>query len=287
MTGKTNDASPTSSPYKASWLRRAGTLCAIAVLKRVRKRYSGVLFLTRGLCVKYGKDIDLAEAATLNYVRGHTSIPVAKVHCAFQHGDATYILMERLPGQKLAHGWTQRSVESQQNILSQLKGMVNQMRDLKPPHGSAVANVDGGSLTDPRLPGLGLAHPVQTSTRFGPFEDVKAFHRWLRRPAYDRQDDNFAEVNDLIAFHEDTEWGMPVFIHGDLSSLNILADGDTVTGIVDWETAGWYPAYWEYTTAMQVNFKNEFWKGYIDDFIEPRPDDLRMESIRQKYFGDT
>lgn len=36
--------------------------------------------------------------------------------------------------------------------------------------------------------------------------------------------------------------GWPLkFTHGDLRSLNILACGDSIVGIVDWETAGWYP----------------------------------------------
>lgn len=76
-----------------------------------------------------------------------------------------------------------------------------------------------------------------------------------------------------------------VLTHGDLSSLNILVKNDKVTGIVDWESSGWYPSYWEHITAMQVNFGNEFWEDYIDLFIEPRPDDLQMERIRQTYFG--
>jgi len=41
-----------------------------------------------------------------------------------------------------------------------------------------------------------------------------------------------------------------VFTHADLNPWNILADetGQT-TGIVDWECAGWYPEYWDYTKA--------------------------------------
>ena len=32
-----------------------------------------------------------------------------------------------------------------------------------------------------------------------------------------------------------------VLAHGDLSSLNIMVEADEVVGIVDWETAGWFP----------------------------------------------
>ncbi|UPK91001.1 hypothetical protein LCI18_001936 [Fusarium solani-melongenae] len=77
-----------------------------------------------------------------------------------------------------------------------------------------------------------------------------------------------------------------VLTHGDLSNLNILIHGDTVVGIVDWETAGWFPPYWEYTTAKYVNPQNPCWADPVDQFITPMPEELRMETIRRKYFGD-
>lgn len=283
------DTPSKSQPIHATWLRRTATLCAIQILTRVRKvlrkPFDDVLFPGNGLCIKYGKRVDLAEAATLEYVRMHTCVPVPRVHCAFTHRENTYIVMQKLPGEKLSYGWRARSSESQQRILDQLKTMVDELRSLKSPHGTAVANVDGGSLTDPRLPGLDLVYPVKTSWRFGPFEDIKDFHRWLRRPAEEVQPGHHAEINELITMHETTEWGLPVFTHGDLSSLNVLVEGDKVTGIVDWEIAGWYPSYWEYTTAKQVNFRNEFWEEYIEKFIEPKPKELRMEVLRQTHFG--
>lgn len=49
-----------------------------------------------------------------------------------------------------------------------------------------------------------------------------------------------------------------VLTHGDLSSLNVLVRGDEVVGVVDWETTGWFPRYWEYTCAKNVNPYNTF-----------------------------
>lgn len=85
---------------------------------------------------------------------------------------------------------------------------------------------------------------------------------------------------------QDRPWPPPVFTHGDLSSLNILVRSDEVVGIIDWETAGWYPSYWEYTTACQVNPRNPFWREQIDKFLEPMPGELEMDQVRLKYFGD-
>ena len=84
--------------------------------------------------------------------------------------------------------------------------------------------------------------------------------------------------------HKDT-WPL-CFTHDDLSSLNILVCEGDVVGIVDWETAGWYPSYWEYTTAWNANPQNKFWRKDIDRFLEPKPRELAMEKLHVKYFGD-
>ncbi|KAL2856737.1 hypothetical protein BJX68DRAFT_229393 [Aspergillus pseudodeflectus] len=93
-----------------------------------------------------------------------------------------------------------------------------------------------------------------------------------------------AEVRDLIT-QQNRSWPL-VFTHGDLSSLDILARGDKIVGMIDWETAGWYPSYWEYTSAHQVNPQNSFCVDEIDKFLQPMPEQLKMEQTRQKYFGD-
>ncbi|KAL3480369.1 kinase-like domain-containing protein [Aspergillus californicus] len=84
-------------------------------------------------------------------------------------------------------------------------------------------------------------------------------------------------VQELIKQHGG-DWPM-VFTHGDLSSLNVLVRGDTIVGIIDWETSGWYPSYWEYTTACQSFLVEE-----IDKFLHPMPEELSMDRARQRYF---
>jgi thiamine kinase-like enzyme len=77
-----------------------------------------------------------------------------------------------------------------------------------------------------------------------------------------------------------------VFTYGDLNSMNIIASGDGVVSIIDWETAEWYPSYWEYITAWNVNPQNQFWREEVDRLLHPMPKELEMEKIRLKYFGD-
>ncbi|PWY69036.1 kinase-like protein [Aspergillus sclerotioniger CBS 115572] len=267
----------TSTPINDTPFNRYSTLLAIKLFKRTRQYYGGVLMLTDKLCVKYGRHVHLSEASTMRFIAEHTSIPVPKVYCAFTRSGRTYIIMERINGDMIGMGWVKRPEKTKAKMLSQLSGMISEMRELKPPEGMGVASVDNGSLYDCRL----LSH--SESIRFGPFDTVQDFHRYLRMgvEADTRHD---PEIQALIEQHG-KDWPL-VFTHGDLSSLNILARDDEVVGIVDWETAGWYPSYWEYTTASQVNPQNSFWIHEIDKFLQPMPEELAMEGIRQKYFGD-
>ncbi|KAF4635892.1 hypothetical protein G7Y89_g2199 [Cudoniella acicularis] len=262
---------------KSTRFRRFLVLAAIKLLKRIRPHHGTVIFVSDKLCIKYGPLRHLPEASTMQFIAQHTSIPVPKVHCTFTRKGWTYIAMERINGEMMGQGWVNRSDESKAKLLAQLKGLIEEMRKIQPPEGQGVSNVDGGQLWDCRIPGKTLCH--------GPFESIDDFHRYLRG-GFDAHPDHYPEVSRLIEL-QDRPWPGPVFTHGDLSSLNILIRGDEVVGIIDWETAGWYPSYWEYTSASQVNPRNYFWREEIPKFLEPIPEALEMETIRQKYFGDT
>ena len=264
-------------PINATPFRRYLTLLAIKLVKRFRKPEGTVLFLSDKVCVKFRSDARdaFSEASTMRFVAERTSLPVPRVHCAFAHRNRAYIVMERIHGDDVGAGWVRRSEESKAKILDQLGNMIEEMRRITPPEGTGVARVDGGPLCDHRLPG---------ANHFGPFATVRDFHRHLRG-GLEANPGHRPEISELISRQDGLQCPV-VFTHGDLSSLNVLASGDRVVGIVDWETAGWYPSYWEYTTAWNVNPQNQFWRDEVDKFLRPMPEELEMEKIRLKYFGD-
>ena len=211
----------------------------------------------------------------MQFVARHTSIPVPKVYCAFEREGCKYILMERVQGKILWADWLARSAESKEKILAQIKDMVDQLRRIPAPSGQGISNVAGGPLFDGRLSGRSY---------HGPFDTLQDFHRHLRE-SYEGELEDATEANKLVEWHN-KYCGKPVFTHGDLSTLNIIAQGDKVVGIIDWETAGWWPEYWEYTSAWHVNPYNEFWREEVDRFLEPKVEQLDMEKIRRKFFAD-
>lgn len=55
-----------------------------------------------------------------------------------------------------------------------------------------------------------------------------------------------------------------VFTHADAAPRNIVVnEKNTVTGILDWENAGWYPNYWEYAQILRPAFWGD-WSVWMD-----------------------
>ncbi|PQE32342.1 kinase-like domain protein [Rutstroemia sp. NJR-2017a WRK4] len=126
---------------------------------------------------------------------------------------------------------------SKASIFQQLQRMIEELRSVQC-ESPAVSNLEGGPIYDCRLP---------KTTFWGLFESIDDFI-WHGPIHISVTTAVLSDVKEVVAFHESVKHP-PVLTHGDLSSFNILVRDDEVVGIIDWETAGWLPYYWEYTTA--------------------------------------
>lgn len=263
--------------------RAVRTLVLLAVkathhklLRRFWRKQSGLLHIFN-ICIKTKPDENLAEAHAMRFVASCTSIPVPKVYYAFTYKGISYIVMRHIKGHMAGYGWSCRTEESKMRILDQLRRMITELRSIPVPEGAGVSSVDGGPFYDCRLP---------SRLYWGPYATAREFHEALVDGTdLDTECTVTPDLSELFEFYRQSGNKL-VLTHGDLSSLNILVQGDAVVGILDWETAGWFPAYWEYTCAKYVNPQNPFWADPVDQFLTPMPHELKMETIRRKYFGD-
>jgi aminoglycoside phosphotransferase len=274
-----------SLPIKNKFFHRALTLTALRTTANLYK-HPGVfaVLISKWHLVKTGPDVHLSEAVTMKFIAENTSIPVPKVYCSFIYKNRTYIVMERVRGRVLHAVWGTLSEKSRQDLLHQLKLMFDGLRALERPRDVGVQNCVGGSLYDSRIP--------HCRHRFGPFKNIQDFHLWLREEHQlssieEKQDEHqdWREIKEM-AVRQDGAWPPPVFTHGDLNPFNILVRNGKIVSIIDWEFSGWYPPYWEYTSAWYGNRLRPYWQNVLDKFLEPYPDDLKMEITRQKWWGD-
>ena len=260
-------------------------------LARIALHTTAKFFRNKGPCVpiskhmivKTGFSVHLMEAATMQYVARHTTIPVPKVYSSFLRKNQAYIIMERIRGDDLATIWKTLSKESLENIFSQLKTMIQELRSLKPSPNLGVGSCIGGSLYDSRLP--------NGTPRFGPFKTIQDFHGWLRDDIKATQIGSHVtgqDVDDIKAMiaRQEGEWANPTFTHCDLNPSNILIRGHEIVGILDWEFSGWYPSYWEYTSAWLGNRTRVEWQGILLSLLDPYPEELEMEKTRSKWWGE-
>ncbi|KAG6104364.1 hypothetical protein E4U13_008404 [Claviceps humidiphila] len=45
---------------------------------------------------------------------------------------------------------------------------------------------------------------------------------------------------------------------------NIMMYNGRLSGIIDWETCGWFPDYWDYTKAHYITKFNRRWLKMVD-----------------------
>ncbi|TVY46266.1 hypothetical protein LOCC1_G004151 [Lachnellula occidentalis] len=270
-----------------TFLRRSLTLLALKTTARFFKYDGPCARISKNLIVKTSPSVHLTEATTMEFVAANTSIPVPHVYCSFVHRNRAYIVMERISGQPFPEALKTLSDADREDIFTQLRSMIQQLRKLEPPPGTGVESCTGGSLRDPRNP---RARP-----RFGPFKKVQDFHLWLRDGVQIKEHPEVANVHmtdqdwrDLreMAAKQDGAWSNLTFTHGDLNPFNIMIRGNQVVSIIDWESAGWYPFYWEYTSAWCGNITRKWWQDRVIKFLDPYPDELKMEITRQKWWGE-
>ncbi|KAL4881281.1 kinase-like domain-containing protein [Aspergillus karnatakaensis] len=263
-------------------LNRFLTLLALKTTAKLYTRNGPCKRISRHMIVKSDSWTHLTEAATMKFVSENTSIPVPKVYCSFVWKNRAYIVMQRIQGRSIPSAWRDLSQESRQELFNSLKAIIQELRSLKPSEGTGVESCIGGSLRDSRIP--------KSQPRFGPFETINGFHLWLRNGLRPLERSTWGDEQEweeikAMAAKQDGPWPTSVFTHGDLNPSNIFVHGDRVAGIIDWEFSGWYPHYWEYTSAWLGNQTTTEWQEDLCKFLDQYPAELEMEKIRYRWWG--
>ena len=139
--------------------------------------------------------------------------------------------------------------------MMELSSYIDRMRAYDSPWGSRICSVDESAVSGPRIPG----------SLMGPWDNEDAFHdayiaigspeRWYSsRP--------FAEVL-ATAQQMKTITHRIRFTHGDLMPHNIMIHNGHISGIIDWECAGWLPEYWEYVSMLRSPSMDFWWPKLV------------------------
>ncbi|EJU02338.1 kinase-like protein [Dacryopinax primogenitus] len=149
--------------------------------------------------------------------------------------------MTELPGKTLLEVIETLSPGEIVDIGMDLRTHLSEFRRIPNPYPTQVWGASGGEWLAPRFH-YDWDMPV--------FEDVAAFHNWIQSVTGQYWPLVQPKVEKTFAKYHNTP---TVFTHGDIAPHNILIEGGRISGLIDWETSGWMPHYWENICCVEPN----------------------------------
>ncbi|PGH11071.1 hypothetical protein AJ79_05113 [Helicocarpus griseus UAMH5409] len=218
---------------------------------------SRVKSLPLGLCLKRCRGNTENEANALRLIEKNTSINAPKlIGYAVIDKKSGFLLMTKLPGIPLSKVYYRTTYEEREKMAKNLADWISQLRRIPNKSGRLIANVSGGPITD---------HMSEPDQHRGPYNSVEEFNDDLTQKVFNIQEHKSKQpIATLYRKKYDV-----CFTHSDLHNTNILVQNGQLSGLIDWENAGFKPEYWEFVRAM--------W---------PYGGDKRLTSIFRMAFGN-
>ncbi|ESZ96857.1 serine/threonine protein kinase [Sclerotinia borealis F-4128] len=198
---------------------------------------TGAVLVSRvpfGLYIKRTTRSGLNEPNALKLVEQYTSIPAPRFVDVGNHGNEIYLVMTRVPGQQLRHIYHLMSYTERNRLADDLADYISQLGRIPNTTAYMIGGTLGGPAIDHRMPNSGIGGPFNTEADFNNFL-VSHIESTSAR---------------ILGEENEPRNHRLVFTHSDLHWSNILMDQGRLSGIIDWECAGFKPEYWEFTKAM-------------------------------------
>ncbi|KAH7130651.1 hypothetical protein B0J11DRAFT_523737 [Dendryphion nanum] len=198
------------------------------------------------IVVKINKSCDTTEVHVLHHIHEHSqNIPAPIPFGMIKIGKWSYTFISFIQGVPLDRIWGDLTTDRKCYVREKLNAIFTELRRLPGP--SKEGYLGGG--TPPICKGGHRFTKISSS----PIVNETQFNSFLL-------DDSWLEPAQL----QYVQMSLPsdhriVMTHGDLCPLNILVESEhilDITGVVDWETGGAYPEYWEYVNAFKSSFNN-------------------------------
>ena len=239
-----------------------------------------VVRVGRHFVVKYGQGVDIIEGENMLFVQSRTTITIPKVYALYTEPSTkkNYIVMENVDGDTLASRWPSLTRQQKEVIVAKLRCFYEELRQIPSPGYF-------GSLGERHLLDEIFWTCEEAPSINGPFKSEDALNEAMAlkyihdgRPTY-KADFYRQSLSYVFRGHQ------PIYTHADCQRKNIIickvAPGDRdlnadhhledeykVT-IVDWEKAGWYPSYWEYSLALYALRWDDDWGLFILKMLSP------------------
>ncbi|CBX90596.1 hypothetical protein LEMA_P056300.1 [Plenodomus lingam JN3] len=166
------------------------------------------------------------ESDTIQYVKRISSIPIPEIIFSWVdvEWDRTFLVLKALKGRTLDQVWESLSANRRMEIADKVAQFC---RTLALSTSEMLMTANGNAALEPFLTSLPPAsEPSWKPRNLGPFSSCQ-LRSYLSKPTV---------LDDIDLFH---------FYHADLGPSNVIVTDDgSIVGIIDWESAAFYPKFW-------------------------------------------
>ena len=244
--------------------------------------------------IKWGSKVKPAEEAAMRLVQRHAPhIPIPTLHRSTYESDGDSdgricygeLTMSLVPGESLKTAWARFDDTIKARICNAIWDLVAEIQKIPRPASLISAAPQGQDIdiktlyctadgSPSRDPLLGTTNDDDVCPRF--FNETTLHQRiYARYIAHNGL--SYRDSKDYLPQRlPHSDQGQAVFTHGDIGPRNIMVDPTTgyITGVLDWESSGWFPDWWEYAQMMKPCDEREHeWKRWMAR-MKPVPWDI-------------
>ncbi|KIM35821.1 hypothetical protein M413DRAFT_325407 [Hebeloma cylindrosporum] len=198
------------------------------------------------------------ESYMMELASSKTSIPIPKIRRYITWEGTQYVFMEYVDGSDFYEIWPSLSLWSRFMVAWTLRGYIRQLRAIELP------NPDIPGPIQPSGAPLKCQGHYFSERGAGPFHSYSAMTAWYNGRSRLNNILLNPTIQDLSMIPEPTTFfddSMPlVFTHGDISPNNIRLGKDGTVWLLDWESAGAYPKWFEYANMMAYDVDHPGWR---------------------------
>lgn len=254
--------------------------------------------------VKYGKYVRPLEGLNLLFLEQNLPrIPAPKLYAMWREGEECFLVMEFLAGETLDTLWSTLGDADKDAVAEELREIFLVLH-------SFPSSGFFGDVTKGPIPYHLFWDPDDDPEVTGPFDAASDMINGLAKKSRANAAISGGTKPSLAEFFERNlapalEDHQSIFCHSDVQRKNVIvrrktssssssyvtrlpgeelanADADHAklnVALIDWEVAGWYPRYWEYSSAFMAfrwDQEDDDWPERVEGFLPVKVPEVAM-----------